>query len=151
MTILPQRPRTMNLAAARASLNAPPRFVSTTVRLAVVAALHAGGEEKEHDFFRDAMNDLYARGDSDKLGVFRRLVEELYPTRKAPGVFERQRIAESAVRTVYIHSHMDEDTFDCTRAMLCPDQVPTEPGRFVPACVYNLFDRMKDERFYVQV
>lgn len=106
--------------------------------------------ESEHDFFRDAMNDLYAKGEDEGLRVFRRLVEELYPPGKAPSVFARQRIAESAVRTVYVHAHMDEDTFDCTRAMLCPDQVPTEPGSFVPACVYNLFLRMKDERFYVQ-
>ena len=63
--------------------------------------------------------------------------------------FERQRIAEEAVRTVYIHAHMDEDTFDCSRAMMCPDQVPAEPGRLIPACAYNLFYRMQDERFYV--
>jgi len=46
-------------------------------------------------------------------------------------LLERQRIAESAVRTVYIHTHMDEDTFDCSRAMLCPDLVPAEPGRLI--------------------
>jgi hypothetical protein len=100
------------------------------------------------DFFRDAVNDLYAAGRSDELGVFRRLMEELYPAGRQPTVFERQRIAESAVRTVYVHAHMDEDTFDCSRAMLCPDLVPTEPGRLIPACTYNLFYRMRDERFY---
>ena len=52
------------------------------------------------------------------------------------------------MRTVYLHAHMDEDTFDCSRAMLCPDLVPAEPGRLIPACTYNLFYRMKDERFY---
>ncbi len=45
---------------------------------------------------------------------------------------------------------MDEDTFDCSRAMMCPDLVPAEPGRLIPACTYNLFYRMKDERFYVE-
>jgi uncharacterized radical SAM superfamily Fe-S cluster-containing enzyme len=64
--------------------------------------------------------------------------------------FERQKIAESAVRTIYIHSHMDEDTFDCSRAMLCPDLVPSEPGRLIPACTYNLFYRMGDENFYAK-
>ena len=43
---------------------------------------------------------------------------------------------------------MDEDTFDCSRAMLCPDLVPAEPGRLIPACTYNLFYRMKDDRFF---
>jgi hypothetical protein len=34
--------------------------------------------------------------------------------------------------------------------MMCPDLVPAEPGRLIPACTYNLFYRMKDERFYVE-
>jgi hypothetical protein len=34
--------------------------------------------------------------------------------------------------------------------MLCPDLVPVEPGRLIPACTYNLFYRMKDERFYAR-
>ena len=106
--------------------------------------------EDEDAFFRDAMNDLYARGEAEKLKVFRRLIEELFPPGGAPSVFARQRIAESAVRTIYIHSHMDEDTFDCSRAMLCPDLVPAEPGKLVPACTYNLFYRMQDSRFYVE-
>jgi len=64
---------------------------------------------------------------------------------------ERQRRAEAMVRTVYIHAHMDEDNFDCTRAMLCPDLVPAEPGKWIPACTYNLIYRMRDERFYADV
>ncbi len=105
--------------------------------------------ENEKDFFKDTINELYAKGDSGQLGVFRELVELLYPGDRAITMFERQRLAESSVRTVYIHSHMDEDNFDCSRAMLCPDLVPSEPGRLIPACTYNLFYRMKDERFYV--
>jgi hypothetical protein len=99
-------------------------------------------------FFREAMDSLYARGEDAHLGVFRRLVDELYPTDGALTDFDRQRKAESAVRTVYVHAHMDEDNFDASRSMLCPDLVPTEPGRLVPACTYNLFYRMKDERFH---
>jgi hypothetical protein len=65
--------------------------------------------------------------------------------------FERQRLAEQSVRTtIYSHAHMDEDTFDCSRAMLCPDLVPAEPGRWIPACTYNLFYRMRDERFFTK-
>ena len=101
-------------------------------------------------FFRDAINDLYSRSQHEELPLFRNLIERLYPAGRQPTVFERQRIAESAVRTVYVHAHMDEDTFDCSRAMLCPDLVPAEPGRMIPACTYNLFYRMQDERFYVE-
>ena len=105
---------------------------------------------REEAFFTDAINELYAQGRGDDLHVLRNLVERLYPDGPALSNFERQRIAESAVRTVYVHAHMDEDTFDCARAMRCPDLVPTEPGRLVPACTYNLFYRMHDPRFYVE-
>jgi len=106
--------------------------------------------EEDRNFFTDGINSLYARGETAKLRTFRDLVERLYPPGKALTAFERQRAAESSVRTVYVHAHMDEDTFDCSRAMLCPDLVPAEPGRLIPACTYNLFYRMKDERFYVE-
>jgi uncharacterized radical SAM superfamily Fe-S cluster-containing enzyme len=105
--------------------------------------------DDESEFFRDAVNDLYAQGKTEGLAAFRRLIQKLFPPTGALGTFERQRIAQSATRTVYIHSHMDEDTFDCSRAMMCPDLVPTEPGKLVPACTYNLFYRTQDERFYV--
>jgi hypothetical protein len=102
------------------------------------------------DFFTEAINQLYAAGQTEHLATLRQLVERLYPPGQAIGEFERQRLAEASVRTVYLHAHMDEDTFDCSRAMLCPDLVPAEPGRLIPACTYNLFYRMQDERFFVQ-
>ena len=83
------------------------------------------------------------------LATLRRLIEQLYPAGRAVSDFQRQQLAEASVRTVYLHAHMDEDTFDCSRAMLCPDLVPAEPGRMIPACTYNLFYRMQDERFSI--
>lgn len=101
------------------------------------------------DFLAGVINDLYAKGETKLLRPFRALVDKLFPTDRILSAFERQRVAESSVRTIYIHSHMDEESFDCSRAMHCPDLVPVESGRLVPACTYNLFYRMKDERFYV--
>jgi uncharacterized radical SAM superfamily Fe-S cluster-containing enzyme len=97
---------------------------------------------------REAADNAYATGDRDLTRSLRGLVESLYPAVGSGDNFQRQRLAEEAVRTVYIHAHMDEDTFDCSRAMMCPDLVPTGPGRLVPACTYNLFYRMQDARFY---
>jgi hypothetical protein len=105
--------------------------------------------DEEEGFFKEVINSLYSEGKTEPLKLFRELIEGLYPRNREVSVFERQRLAEASVRTIYIHAHMDEDTFDCSRAMLCPDLVPTEPGRLIPACTYNLFYRMKDERFYV--
>ena len=106
--------------------------------------------DNRQEFIRDLINDLYARGETTHLPVFRSLMEKLFPRRGAPDAFERQRIAEECVRTIYVHTHMDEDNFDCSRAMMCPDLVPAEPGRLIPACTYNLFYRMKDDRFYAE-
>jgi len=103
----------------------------------------------EDDFFVDAVNQLYAEGKTEHLATLRRLLEELYPPDGGLDDFQRQRIAETSVRTVYVHAHMDEDTFDCSRAMLCPDLVPAKPGRLIPACTYNLFYRTLDDRFFV--
>jgi uncharacterized radical SAM superfamily Fe-S cluster-containing enzyme len=101
-------------------------------------------------FFKETIDTLYAEGQTEHLPLLRHLLERMYPKGKLMTDFERQRLAEGAVRTVYLHAHMDEDTFDCSRAMLCPDLVPSEPGRLIPACTYNLFYRMQDERFYVR-
>ncbi|MFB3882794.1 MAG: radical SAM protein [Armatimonadota bacterium] len=100
------------------------------------------------DSLREMMDDAYARNEVEAVRLFRGLIERLFPKEGALGSFERQRLAEESVRTIYVHAHMDEDTFDCTRAMLCPDLVPSEPGRLIPACTYNLFYRMEDDRFY---
>jgi len=97
---------------------------------------------------RGAIDQLYVRGDVELLKTFRQMIEELFPTGRTLTAFQRQRLAESAIRTIYIHAHMDEDTFDASRAMLCPDLVSPEPGRLIPACTYNLFYRQQDERFW---
>ena len=104
--------------------------------------------ENGQDVFADVINQLYAQGQTKYLSVLRNLVERMYPSDSKISDFQRQKIAEASVRTIYIHSHMDENTFDCSRAMLCPDLVPCEPGKLIPACTYNLFYRMKDKRFY---
>lgn len=105
--------------------------------------------DSQPDFFREIIDRLYAENREDEIKIFRRLLKELYPANQSLDTFKRQQLAESAVRSIYIHGHMDEDNFDCSRAAACPDQVPSEPGRLISACTYNLFYRMKDPRFYV--
>ena len=75
-------------------------------------------------------------------------MKRMFPSGGALTRFERQRLAEQDVLSVYLHAHMDEDTLDLGRLIVCPDQVPDSEGRMVPACAYNLFYRMADERFY---
>lgn len=99
-------------------------------------------------FIRDTANEAAARGaDPADLRALRALIEDCHPAQPLTEA-ERQRRAETRVRSIYVHAHMDEDSFDAARAMCCPDLVPTTPGRFVPACTYNLFHRRADPRFF---
>ena len=61
-------------------------------------------------------------------------------------LMRQQLNAGQSVRTVCVHAPMDEDTFDCSRAMLCPDFVSAESGRLIPACTYDLCHRIPDQR-----
>ncbi len=99
---------------------------------------------------KGALDRLWAEGaDETLLRELKGLLTRMYPPGKALPHFERQRIAEESILTVYIHAHMDEDTMDLGRLVACPDQVPDADGRMVPACSYNVFYRTQDERFYV--
>jgi uncharacterized radical SAM superfamily Fe-S cluster-containing enzyme len=99
--------------------------------------------------FRRAIDRRWAAGDDENLlPVIRRLMDRMYPPGRALSPAERQAIAEENLLAVYLHAHMDEDTFDVARVAVCPDQVPDPEGRLIPACAYNLFYREKDPRFW---
>jgi uncharacterized radical SAM superfamily Fe-S cluster-containing enzyme len=103
------------------------------------------------DRFRAAIDRLWAAGDpGGRLPAIRRWLERLYPPGRALSAAEQQAVAEAELLAVYLHAHMDEDTFDLSRLVACPDQVPDPGGRLVPACAYNLFYRQQDPRFWVE-
>jgi hypothetical protein len=54
---------------------------------------------------------------------------------------EALKIGEKRVKTISIHSFMDKETFDLTRAMKCCSQYPLSDGRLIPCCVYNVLYR----------
>jgi uncharacterized radical SAM superfamily Fe-S cluster-containing enzyme len=100
---------------------------------------------------KEGLDRLWASGaDPAILATVKDLVRTVYPPGQPLDVHERQRRAERRVKTIYVHAHMDEDTFEVGRAMRCPDQVPVHAERLVGACAYNLFHRQRDARFWVQ-
>lgn len=104
----------------------------------------AGAQE-----MRNQIDRLYAEdADPALLQTLRQLILAAHPQGRPLGRFQQQRAAEKQVLTVYLHSHMDEDTLDLGRLCVCPDQVPDADGRLISACSYNLFYRMRDPRFY---
>ncbi len=109
-----------------------------------------GGEELAAAL-REGIDRLWAEGESEEtIAMLRRFIKEMYPPGKNLTAAERQARAESMIRMVYIHPHMDEDNFDVARVSHCGDLVPDESGRMIPACSYNLLYRQKDPRFWVE-
>ena len=134
------------------------RFADTAViskALSKGYLLHPTAELE--DELRAAVDRLWSEGgDQELLKLFRNLLDELYPMDRSLSPQERQRVAERQVKTIYVHAHMDEDTWEVGRAMRCPDQVPVlaaaddSDPRLIGACNYNLFYRQRDERFWVE-
>lgn len=67
----------------------------------------------------------------------------------APGLsaVERMRRAETMSKAIYIHSHMDEDTFDTDRIRQCCVGIREPDGTNIPSCAYNTLYRNRDARF----
>lgn len=98
-----------------------------------------------------AINRIWAEGKYPALlDTLKQMVRRIFPRDEILTTSERQQRAETMVKTIYIHAHMDEDTYEIGRAMRCPDQVPVHAERLIGACNYNLFYRQKDERFWVE-
>ncbi|MEW6363902.1 MAG: radical SAM protein [Acidobacteriota bacterium] len=111
--------------------------------------LDAGAELEEA--LRLAIDRVWSEGDDPGLlKTMKDVLGRVFPPGETLDRHERQRRAEQAVKTVYVHSHMDEDTYEIGRAMRCPDQVPVDGEKLIGACNYNLFYRQNDERFWVE-
>jgi uncharacterized radical SAM superfamily Fe-S cluster-containing enzyme len=81
------------------------------------------------------------------LRTLKRLVRDMFPSDGALPLAERQKLAERASKAIYIHSHMDEESFDVSRIMKCSVGVPEVDGSNIPTCSYNVLYRERDARF----
>lgn len=116
-------------------------------------SLYIEPRERLEEVFREIIDRLWAEPDAvpeaeQVLATLKRLLNEMFPASgKRPTLRERQRIAERTVKAIYIHSHMDEESFDVARVMKCPVGVPETNGTNIPTCSYNVLYREKDPRF----
>ncbi len=93
-------------------------------------------------------SDPDAHPEADRiLATLKRLVRQLFPSEGPISLEARRAIAERASKAIYIHSHMDEETFDVSRILRCSVGVPEEDGSNVPTCAYNVLYRERDPRF----
>ncbi|CAN5918143.1 hypothetical protein BH11MYX2_BH11MYX2_19740 [soil metagenome] len=79
------------------------------------------------------------------LARLRRLTETVFE--RDIGAKERLRRAEASAKAVYVHAHMDEETFDTDRIRQCCVGIREPDGTNIPSCAYNILYRDRDERF----
>jgi uncharacterized radical SAM superfamily Fe-S cluster-containing enzyme len=104
--------------------------------------------DASEDSMKAALDRLWSEGlEPELLQTMKRMLTALYPSGLALDVYERQRRGEAFVKTIFVHAHMDEDTYEIGRAMRCPDQVVVDGDRLIGACNFNLMYRMPDPLF----
>lgn len=124
------------------------RFMSKSqIRELLTGNLYMEPGETLERVLQDVINELWAgepEPDTEAvLGALKRTLKELsgvpYP--------EQQRIAERTAKTIYLHSHMDDESFDTDRIRQCCVGVPSADGGNIPTCSYNILYRGRDPRF----
>jgi uncharacterized radical SAM superfamily Fe-S cluster-containing enzyme len=108
--------------------------------------------EKVESALRDAMDRLWADPDAlpetdAVLRTLRRMLEQMFPEGGTVPLEVRRKVAERSTKAIYIHSHMDEETFEVSRIARCSVGVPAPDGSNIPTCAYNVLYREKDDRF----
>jgi tetraether lipid synthase len=126
------------------------RFMSRDqIRELLTDNLYMEPGEKMENVLQDVINNLWS-SDSDSaenvLRVLKELIQKLFP-RTRISYSEQQRISERSAKTIYIHSHMDEENFDVDRVRQCCVGVPAADGTNTPTCSYNVLYRERDPRF----
>jgi uncharacterized radical SAM superfamily Fe-S cluster-containing enzyme len=81
----------------------------------------------------------------DVLARLKQLATEAFAPTVATA--DRMRRAEKMSKAVYVHSHMDEDTFDTDRIRQCCVGIREPDGTNIPSCAYNTLYRNRDARF----
>ena len=99
---------------------------------------------------REVIDRLWT-GETECDGADRVLAQlkELVRTVFDPALSEtaRLRAAERTSKAVYVHTHLDEETYDTARLGACCVGMPGADGRWVPSCEYNVLVRGEDPRF----
>jgi hypothetical protein len=82
--------------------------------------------------------------------MLNKLLRNVFPTGKPLSRSEALRRSERAAKAIYVHSHMDEETFDVERAQQCCDSNCYADGTTIPVCNYNVLYREKEARFMAE-
>jgi uncharacterized radical SAM superfamily Fe-S cluster-containing enzyme len=128
-----------------------PRFMAPAqLRALLGPALYLEPSAEMESTLADIINRLWAQefpcdDRAEVLAALRGLADRLFdPDIDAA---ERLRRAEAETKAIYVHTHMDEETFDTDRLRQCPVGIREPDGRNIPSCAYNVLYRERDARF----
>ncbi|HEY0479942.1 MAG TPA: radical SAM protein [Kofleriaceae bacterium] len=131
------------------------RFMpAAELRAALSDRLYLEPSARLEDSLTAAIDRLWLISDEDPdaaraLRLLRAMLDAMFPADRPLSREDALRAGERAVKAVYIHSHMDEETFDTERAVDCCDSNCYADGRTIPVCNYNVLYREKEQQFTV--
>jgi uncharacterized radical SAM superfamily Fe-S cluster-containing enzyme len=131
------------------------RFMTReNIRELLTGNLYMEPGERMETVLQDVIMDLWAMEMHEQTGEevlrsLKRLLLQLFPSTPIDYP-EQQRIAERSAKTIYIHSHMDDDSFDSDRIRQCCVGVPATDGGVIPTCSYNILYRGRDPRYFTK-
>ncbi len=92
---------------------------------------------------QDAIDRLWIEDDERTLKILKQLLADM-----SRG--DALDVSERASKAVYVHSHMDEETFDVERIVQCCDSNCYGDGTTIPVCSYNVLYRETEEHFMLK-
>jgi hypothetical protein len=99
---------------------------------------------------RDAIDRLWVEGGEEAeriLARLKRLLVEAFPADREHDQEATLRASEKWIKAIYVHHHMDEETFDTERLASCCDSNCYPDGSTIPVCAYNVLYREKEANF----
>ncbi|MBI4511489.1 MAG: radical SAM protein [Deltaproteobacteria bacterium] len=128
-----------------------PRFMDRSdLRALITGSLYLEPTVEVEQRLQDVINRIWSGEivcpDSEiVLSTLKGLIGRMF----APGLptSERMRIGERSSKAVYVHSHMDEETFDTDRIRQCCVGIREPDETNIPSCAYNVLYRNRDSRF----
>jgi uncharacterized radical SAM superfamily Fe-S cluster-containing enzyme len=112
--------------------------------------LYLEPSERLEESLRSAIDRLWLEEDDPESARGLKLLRNLLDSMVGRDPTAALRASEKLVKAVYVHSHMDEETFDTERAVDCCDSNCYADGTTVPVCNYNVLFRETESRFNVE-
>lgn len=130
------------------------RFMSRDdLRALLALALYIVPGPEMEQILTDVLNRLWAgEADCEEAEEVLASLKDLVSRMFAQDADEQKRmlIAETCTKAIYVHTHMDEETFDTDRIRKCCVGMPGPDGSNIPSCSYNVLYRERDARFTPQ-